>query len=59
MKIFLFSLRETAELTIQPGAVMFVSLFGIEVLMQIGFDNSSQHVIPDRGSNLGLDFFKG
>lgn len=36
MEIFLLSLRETADLVAQLGAVMFISLFGIEVLMQMG-----------------------
>lgn len=36
MDIFLLSLEFTARLVFKMGSVMFVSLFGIEVLMQLG-----------------------
>ena len=36
MDIFLTSLEYTLQLVIKMGSVMFVSLFGIEILMQIG-----------------------
>ena len=36
MEIYLISLEQTARLVFRMGSVMFISLFGVELLMQLG-----------------------